>query len=101
MGGKMERIRGLEADHHQVCKFTEDDVNWHTVLTHLEAIAYGIQEEFELPKPDATNENISGVGTAPPRVLQRPNTPPSNRRLLTASEWDEETFGDLRVTQMQ
>ncbi|KAK8209716.1 hypothetical protein IWZ01DRAFT_527990 [Phyllosticta capitalensis] len=104
MGAKMERIRGLEADHHQVCKFTESDSNWHTVLMYLEAIVCKIREGLEPAPFDAFSGSDGGAGAAQPRVLEqlrtpRSNAPPGyrgNRQLLAAQEWDDETFGDLR-----
>lgn len=49
MGQQNERIRGLEADHHDVCKFTEKDPNWNVVKGRLEAIMAEIQEGLALP----------------------------------------------------
>ncbi|KAL4756001.1 uncharacterized protein BDW70DRAFT_164915 [Aspergillus foveolatus] len=48
MGQANERIRGLDADHISLCRFTRTDSNWKVVASRLEAIA------------SLVNENLSG-----------------------------------------
>ncbi|KAL4767251.1 Alpha/Beta hydrolase protein [Aspergillus nidulans var. acristatus] len=42
MGQQTERLRGLNANHTNICKFTEADGNWLAVSRRLEAIAQNI-----------------------------------------------------------
>ncbi|KAL4982522.1 hypothetical protein BDW68DRAFT_182459 [Aspergillus falconensis] len=42
MGQKTERMRGLNANHTNICKFTETDGNWPAVSGRLDAIAQNI-----------------------------------------------------------
>lgn len=61
MGQKNEKARGLEADHHNVCKFTLGDPNWEAVRGGLEAVADTIMEEAGVALPATTTSNPEEV----------------------------------------
>lgn len=50
-----ERIRYLPGNHRDICKFTENDSNWNTVRTRLEAIAASMKSNVRLDLPIAPN----------------------------------------------
>lgn len=62
MGQPNERIRGLEADHHDVCKFTVTDPNWNVVKSRLEAIAEEIGQGFDIQLPSAPARVLRNEG---------------------------------------
>lgn len=62
MGQCNELPRGLEADHHDICKFTETDPNWNAVKGRLEAIAEKIEQSFDIRLPSASARAIKNEG---------------------------------------
>ncbi|KAI8955665.1 hypothetical protein F4801DRAFT_528534 [Xylaria longipes] len=64
LGHKNEQSRDLVGNHREICKFTEDDPNWHIVIGRLEAVVERIQmsNEITLPEvPDSYRSTEAGA----------------------------------------